>query len=49
MSGSITGIPMMRITPSADLSPTTPAGSGSGADFGTALQSALGTAIDAGH
>ena len=40
---------MMRITPSTGLSPATPAGSGNGADFGTALQSALGSAIDAGH
>jgi flagellar hook-basal body complex protein FliE len=49
MSDPITGIPMMRITPSAGLSPTTPAVSGSGTDFGTALQSALGSALDAGH
>jgi flagellar hook-basal body complex protein FliE len=49
MSGSVTGIPMMRITPSTGASPVTPAGAGSGADLGTALQSALGAAIDAGH
>jgi flagellar hook-basal body complex protein FliE len=49
MSDPITGIPMMRITPSAGISPTMPAAPGSGADFGTALQSALGSAIDAGH
>jgi flagellar hook-basal body complex protein FliE len=55
MSDPITGIPMMRITPSAGLSATMPAVQGSGAavgngaDFGTALQSALGSAIDAGH
>jgi len=45
MSDPITGIPMMRITPSAGLSPTTPAALGNGGDFGSALQSAL----DAGH
>ena len=49
MSGSITGIPMMRITLSAGSSPVTPAGPGNGTDFGTALQSALGSAIEAGH
>jgi flagellar hook-basal body complex protein FliE len=49
MSTPIAGIPMMRITPSAGLSPATPAAPGSGADFGSALQSALGSAMDAGH
>jgi flagellar hook-basal body complex protein FliE len=49
MSDPITGIPMMRITPPAGLSATTPAALGNGADFGTALQSALGSAIDTGH
>lgn len=49
MSDPITGIPMMRITPPAGLSSATPSGSGNGGDFGTALQSALGSAIDTGH
>jgi flagellar hook-basal body complex protein FliE len=49
MSSPITGIPMTRITPSTGVSPATPAAPGSGADFGTALQSALGSALDAGH
>jgi flagellar hook-basal body complex protein FliE len=49
MSDPITGIPMMRITPSASPSPAAPAGVGNGADFGMALQSALGSAVDAGH
>jgi flagellar hook-basal body complex protein FliE len=49
MSDPITGIPMMRITPSAGLSPTMPAVSGNGADFGAALQSALGSAIGVGQ
>ena len=49
MSDPITGIPMMRITPPAGLSSATSAGSGNGGDFGTALQSALGSAIDTGH
>jgi flagellar hook-basal body complex protein FliE len=49
MSGSITGIPIIRITPSAGASPATPAVAGNGADFGTALQSALGSAIEAGQ
>lgn len=49
MSDPITGIPMMRVTPSAGLSAAAPAGSGNAADFGAALQSALGSAIDAGQ
>ena len=49
MSDAITGIPMMRITPSAGMSPATPGAAGNGADFGTALQSALGSAIEAGQ
>jgi flagellar hook-basal body complex protein FliE len=46
MTTPLTGIPMMRITPSTGASPATPAGGG---DFGTALQSALGSALDTGH
>lgn len=42
-------IPMMRIAPPAGVSPTTPAALGNGADFGTALRSALGSAMDAGQ
>jgi flagellar hook-basal body complex protein FliE len=49
MSDPISGIPMMRITPSTGLPSATPAAAGSGSDFGTALQSALGSALDAGH
>jgi flagellar hook-basal body complex protein FliE len=49
MTAPITSIPTMRITPSAGLSPTLPAASGNAADFGAALQSALGSALDAGH
>jgi len=48
MSGPVSGIPMMRITPSAGAAPATPA-AGSGADFGAALRSAIGTAMDTGH
>lgn len=49
MSDPVSGIPMMRITPSTGVSPTTPAAPGNGTDFGTALQAALGSAIDAGQ
>jgi flagellar hook-basal body complex protein FliE len=49
MSDPTTGIPMMRITPSSGIAPATTAVSGNGADFGAALQSALGSAMDAGH
>jgi flagellar hook-basal body complex protein FliE len=49
MSTPITSIPMMRITPSMGVSPTTPSIPGGGSDFGSALQSALGSAMDAGH
>jgi flagellar hook-basal body complex protein FliE len=46
MSDPIAGIPMMRITPSMGVSPAAP---GNGAEFGAALRSALGSAMDAGH
>jgi flagellar hook-basal body complex protein FliE len=49
MSDPITGIPMMRITPPAGLSAATPAALGNGAGFASALQSALGAAVNAGH
>ena len=49
MTVPITGIPMMRITPSAGVSPAVPVAPGNTADFGTALQSALGSAMDAGQ
>ncbi len=49
MTTPLAGIPMMRITPSTDVSPATPAAPGGGVDFGAALQSALGSAMDAGH
>jgi flagellar hook-basal body complex protein FliE len=46
MTIPITGIPMMRITPPSGVSAATP---GNGTDFGAALQSALGSAMDIGH
>ena len=49
MSDPISGIPMMRITPSTGASPTTPTQTGSGADFGAALNSAVQSALDTGH
>lgn len=49
MSDPISGIPMMRITPSSGLAAATPGAAGNGADFGAALQSALGSAIETGH
>jgi flagellar hook-basal body complex protein FliE len=49
MSDPISAIPMMRITPSMGVSPTSPAGEGDGSDFGAALQSAVTSAIDTGH
>jgi flagellar hook-basal body complex protein FliE len=49
MTTPLAGIPMMRITPSTGVSPTMPGAAGNGADFGKALQSALGSALDAGH
>ena len=49
MTTPLAGIPMMRITPSPGVSPTAPVASGSGADFGTALRSALGSALTTGH
>jgi flagellar hook-basal body complex protein FliE len=49
MSDPISGIPMMRITPSTGASPTTPVQPGSGADFGNALRSAVDSALDTGH
>ena len=49
MTTPLAGIPMMRITPSAGVAPTSPVAPGGGADFGAALRSALGSAVDAGH
>jgi len=49
MSDSIAGIPMMRITPSSGAAAAAPNATGNGTDFGTVLQSALGSAIEAGH
>jgi flagellar hook-basal body complex protein FliE len=49
MTVPVTAIPMMRITPSMGVSPTAPAAAGSGSNFGAALQTALGSAMDAGH
>ena len=46
MTTPLTGIPMMRITPSPGVTPVAPA---NGTGFGAALQSALGSAVDAGH
>ena len=46
MTAPITGIPMMRITPPAGGVPAVPGG---GADFGSALRSAVESAIDTGH
>jgi flagellar hook-basal body complex protein FliE len=49
VTDSISGIPMMRITPSVGQSPAMPAAQGAGADFGAALRSAVDTALDTGH
>jgi len=49
MSDPITGIPMMRITPSTDIAPPVAGEASGGRDFGTALQSALQSAVDTGH
>lgn len=49
MTAPVSGIPMMRITPPSGASPTAPTTSGGGGDFGAALRSALGSAMDAGH
>jgi flagellar hook-basal body complex protein FliE len=49
MTSPLTGIPMMRITPSTGATPTVPSAAGKGQDFGAALQTALGSAIDVGH
>lgn len=49
MTAPVAAIPMMRITPSTGVSPAAPAASGSGSDFGAALRSALGSAMDSGH
>jgi flagellar hook-basal body complex protein FliE len=49
MSDPISGIPMMRITPSTGVSPASPTSPSAGADFGAALNSAVESAIDTGH
>jgi flagellar hook-basal body complex protein FliE len=49
MSDPVSGIPMMRITPSMGVSPANPAGTADSTDFGAALQSAVESAIDTGH
>jgi flagellar hook-basal body complex protein FliE len=49
MSDPVTGIPTMRITPSMGVSPSAPVQAGGGADFGTALRSAVESAVDTGH
>ena len=49
MTAPITAIPMMRIAPSGGAPAITPPASGNSADFGSALRSALGSALDAGH
>jgi len=49
MSDPISGIPMMRITPSTGVSPNTTSGAANGADFGSALRSAVESAMDTGH
>jgi flagellar hook-basal body complex protein FliE len=46
MTSPVTGIPMMRITPSVSAPSAAP---GNGVDFGTALQSAVQSAMDTGH
>ena len=48
MSDPISGIPMMRITPSASAAPVAQT-AGAGSDFGAALRSAIGTAMETGH
>jgi flagellar hook-basal body complex protein FliE len=40
---------MMRITPSTGVSPASPVNPSAGADFGTALRSAVESAVDIGH
>jgi flagellar hook-basal body complex protein FliE len=46
MTAPITAIPMMRITPPAGATPVSPANTG---DFGSALNSAIQSAMDTGH
>ena len=49
MTDAVSGIPMMRITPSTGASPSTPGEDAGGADFGTALRSAIESAVDTGN
>jgi flagellar hook-basal body complex protein FliE len=49
MTDAVTGIPMMRISPSTSASPALPGASAGGSDFGAALRSAVGAAVDTGH
>jgi flagellar hook-basal body complex protein FliE len=49
MTVPVTSIPMMRITPSAGASPATSSIASAGSDFGAALRSAVGSAMDTGH
>ena len=49
MSDPISGIPMMRITPSTTTSPAMSTQPNGGADFGDALRSAVEQAVDTGH
>jgi flagellar hook-basal body complex protein FliE len=49
MSDPISGIPMIRVTPSSGVTAVAPTGQGSGADFGAALRSAVESAVDTGH
>ena len=49
MSTPISAIPMMRITPSTGAPAMPPVSLGNGADFGTALRSAVQSAVDTGH
>lgn len=49
MTDPVSGIPTMRITPSAGASAIAPGAAGSGADFGAALRSAVASVVDTGH
>jgi flagellar hook-basal body complex protein FliE len=49
MTDITAGIPMMRIMPPTGGSAAPAASAGNGADFGTALRSAVESAMDTGH
>jgi flagellar hook-basal body complex protein FliE len=49
MTSPVGVIPTMRITPSTGASPVMPGAASSGADFGSALRTAVASAVDTGH